>query len=416
MIWIFLFTSLFMIWLEYKIDERLINVVSVITIPYVVVILVNNLYAVKADFYEISNQTIAMEMLGLFSIFLGTVIVNHRRKILIGRTEKVYTTNEKFQYYNMNAMKIYCILIELLCYIRLVYFVRRHGFAYLSRDGVENFISGPIGHAYFSIYVLIPILFFYWIKNKKSISYLVTALAGTALSFFSFTKYHVIGLMILTYLFIALEDYHYIKKGALVLIGLVIAIFVANYVIGFINAKVIHSVNRNFYLNHLWKYVGGSIIHSNTIFQNGQNLHADFIEKILFCTLPLLNMLFKFIAGVEIQFPDIYIPYERVGANYLGETSNVVDFIGFMYPSKQGVAAIIFFAIIMCLFGMIAALLYNRAMRQENSFYITICVFFTFFLALAFFGEFASKSMTWELLVWSFILPKLFDRRIIIKI
>ena len=105
MIWIFLFTSLFMIWLEYKIDERLINVVSVITIPYGVVILVNNLYAVKADFYEISNQTIAMEMLGLFSIFLGTVIVNHRRKILIGRTEKVYTTNEKFQYYNMNAMK-----------------------------------------------------------------------------------------------------------------------------------------------------------------------------------------------------------------------------------------------------------------------------------------------------------------------
>lgn len=416
MTWTFLIITLFMIWFEYKVDERLINVVSVITIPYIIVITINNFFAVKYGFFQISNKTILMELLGLFSIFIGTIIINHRKTILIGKYEKEYSTNEKFQFYKMDAMRNYCIIIEILCYLRLIYFVRRHGFSYLSRDGVENFLSGPIGHAYYTIYILLPILLYYWLKNKTQISFLIVALAGGALSFFSFTKYHIIGLLILCYLFISLEDYHYIKKGAVVVAGFIILAFVSNYIIGFINSRVIHSVNRNFYVNHLWKYIGGSVINSNIVFQRGLNEQADFIDKLLKCIVPLPNMFLMAIFGTEITFSNIHLGYEYVGKTYLGETSNAIDFIGYMFPSKGDVFDVIIFSVIMCMFGMLSAYLYNKSVKNKNSFYITICVYFTFFLALAFFGEFATKSMTWELLVWSAILPKLFDRRIKIKI
>ena len=163
---------------------------------------------------------------------------------------------------------------------------------------------------------------------------------------------------------------------------------------------------------HLWKYIGGSVIHDNTIFTIGQNLEAGFIHKLLYCTIALPAMFLSGIFGIEIKLP-VYIPLQLVGSN--SEASNVLDFIGFMYPSKGGPLDIVLFIIIMISIGAIFSLIYNVATRRTNRFALTICVFMTFFEFLSFFGVFASKSMTWEVIIWSMLIPAFFDNRINIR-
>lgn len=415
MVIIFLIVCTLMVLFDFYVHRRMINVVSVMTLPYMIIIPINNYFAVRYGFNRILDQTIGMIMGGLICVFLGSLAVNFNRRV--SKTNIIYDykqDGEKFGFYNMVKMKRYVIFVELIMAIRLLIIVRNFGFGYLSDDYAEsNFISGIPGHLYLTIYPLIPIVFYYWLKNKKNISYLLISIVGMIFAFLSFTKYHSIGLIILIYLFVALEDHRYLKKGAIALVITAIAIFMINYLLGFLAKNLLNEVSSDFYMLHLWKYIGGSCIHDNTIFIKGQNIGIGYLFKILYCTIPLLNMIFSGIFGAGIQMP-FNISYDLVGIN--GERSNVLDFIGFIYPSKGGVLDILIFAFIMFSIGGIFTYIYNQSLRKTDRFAITICVFMTFFCFLSFFGVFASKSMTWEVVVWSSIFPVLFDKRVVIRI
>lgn len=398
-----------MIWFDFIIHRHLINTVSIVAVPYMFILPINNLYAVRFGFYRIEDDVILLLLSGIICFFIGSVLASFRkRKCLTQDTIENTIDEEVFCYYRMKGMKTFAICAEILCMFRLVSFIRNYGFAALAKDGGENLISGVFGHIYLMIYAILPAIFYYWLKNKKELSYLIIYLFGLAFAFLSFTKYHSIGLVVFTYLLVSFEDYKYIQKGAIVIAGIAVIIFMSNYVIGFFSRGVLNNVNPEFYMLHLWKYIGGSVIHDNTIFTVGQNIDADFVHKLLYCSIALPAM-FLSVFGIKIQLP-IYIPMQLVGNN--SEASNVLDFIGFMYPSKGDWMELFVFILVMVSIGVIFAVFYNCAKYGQKRFALAMCAFMTFFGFLSFFGVFASKSMTWEIVVWGIVIPKLFDKRL----
>ena len=395
---------------EYYLHHKIITVVTVMILPYMFILPINNYIAVHYGFYPISDNVVFMLLVAFLFIFLGSVLSS----ILGGKPEQRVSIEadavEKFPMYHMDLMKWYVIAVEIILLIKLFYILYAHGFAYLADDAAEsNFISGIAGHLFLTIYPLIPILFYYWLKNKRQILFLFLSFMGLIFAFLSFTKYHSIGLIILIYLFVALEDRKYVKKGALALVIAAVGIFVINYVLGFFSRNVLGNVSGDFYLMHLWKYIGGSCIHDNTIFTSGQNIGVGYGYKLLYCVFPFINMILIGAFGTGLDIP-VKIPFDVVADN--GETTNVLDFIGFMFPSEGGAGNYLAFAVIMIMFGLILSYIYNVQARKRQLFSVLACIIMTFFCFLSFFGIFASRSMIWELMLWSVIMPMIFDGRI----
>ncbi|MCR5522591.1 MAG: DUF6337 family protein [Clostridia bacterium] len=403
-----------MILFDYIVHRRIITTISVISVPYMFILPVNNLFAVKYGFYPINNEVILMLMLGLFCIFTGSFIAD-----LIFSSGKSYGVKDsedcvkKLDHFRMRSMRNFAIIIEGFCMLRLLMFIASYGFSALSDDETENLVSGIFGHLYLLVYVLLPFMLLYWLKHKKEILYLFVFVFGVGFGFLSFTKYHSIGLIIMTYIFVSIEDKKYIKKGAFCIVAAAVLLFVSNYIIGFLFKGNLANINKDFYILHLWKYIGGSVVHDNNLFTSGLNVGVGFIQKILYCIMPLPNMFLKPLFGYE-YVPPLDFPMEAVASN--SEESNVIDFIGYMFPSKGDVFDIVVFAVIMICIGIIFSAVYNCSLKKKQSFAITLCTFMAFFEFLFFFGIFASKSMTWELLVISIILPRIFDRRTNLRI
>lgn len=413
MIWFFLIIGVAINLIEYRINRRLINAVSVITLPYLVIVPLNNFIAVNYGFYKVNDDVLVMLMMAFGLYAIGSFIVDYRKRVSKTKVILDFEQNaQKFNYYKIGKMKNYCLIIELIMGFRLIRIILMYGFKQLSAESGINLLGGGEAHLFFTIYPLIPIMFYYWLEHKKEISYLCVTIIAMVFTFLSFTKYHSIGLAIMIYLFVSFENRKYLKKGLVLLLTLVSSLFIVNYVVGFILANVFEQVNNEFYLNHLWNYIAGSIIHDNYIFTSAENAGVSFVDKFVYCFMPLPNMLLSFFS-VEGFKANINVRMLPTGMN--GEYGNVLDFIGFLYPTNGNFVEIIFFGIIMLVLGAVFTIIHNKAIKTRKHFNPSICVIMTFFEVLAFFAVYMSSSMVWEILVFSIIMPYLFDRRVKIK-
>ena len=396
---------------EYVITRRFINVFTVFVIPYMFIIPFNNLIMVRYGFYSISNEVICMILMGFVSIFAGTFMANLRAGILRKRVR--YVQSDKFKYYYMDKMLKYAVFVEILTIIRFLYVVLSYGFAYIASSSYEGYlVRGIAGHLLLTIYPLIPILFYYWLRHKEEKRYLLTAIIAVGLLFLTFVKYHSIGMVVLLYLFVSLEDHTYLKKGAIMMGLIAIAFFVTNYVLSFAIRGTVLQVSKVYYINHLWNYIAGSLIYDNQIFQNELHPGYGILYKIASFTVPVINLFLNKLFNVRL-FPFLGNEFAAVGSN--GERGNVIDAIGYLFPAERRWINYYFFAATLFIIGFTFTLIYNRALREREHFRITISVFMTFFMFFSFFGTFYVNLIPWEVLIWSILLPPFFDRRIHIK-
>ena len=123
-------------------------------------------------------------------------------------------------------------------------------------------------------------------------------------------------------------------------------------------------------------------------------------------------MFYKLVTGNTFSF-DINVPLEVLGRN--GEAGNVIDFIGFMYSSgfKNQILDNISFLLFWFVMGSLFSILFYKGINRQGNIRITICIVITFFCILSFFGVYASLSTTWEILIWSMIIPNFFNGRIV---
>ncbi len=414
MLALFTIESVILIIIDYRINHRLISALSLIIIPYIFVFNINNVFMTKNGFFQISDENIAWHMLSFFLLFIGTSL----SKIISFKGISLKTQPEyvdKSYRYKLSSIVKYVLFVEIIVAVRVAMIVLRNGFSYIAsgENGEGIFATGIVGHLYLSIFPLAPILFLNWIKNKKGNSiYLFLYLVQLGFTFLTFTKYHTISLIMLTFLLCVLEDTKYLIKGTVSLAIIILLAFVGNYLVSFIVRNVASQVTRQFYYNHFWSYVGGSSIHANAVFSGSIVYKSDLFGKLLACILPIPNMFTQGIFGVRI-LPDTSTTFMSIGMN--NSTSNVVDAVSFFYPSSGSWLDIVVYLFFFIFWGWMLSLVYDKTVGREDKYPLAAVTLLTFSAFLAFFGVYAVLSSPWEILLWSVLFNFLFDKKVKIK-
>ena len=391
--------------IEYRRTKKMLNVCSLFILPYFFIVLLNNLFfADRFNFYYISNNVIVMLLVAFLSFFLGVSFSHLLKKNKY--TIKKYDAKKNF---NIKHLKAYVVFVEIFLLIKALIIFKNHGIGIFINDS-DVLISGIAGHLFLSIYAILPVFFYLWLGEKKKLSYLIIYLIGLGLATLSFVKYHVIGIVILTFIYIAIIDSKYLFKSVIVMIVSVILLFLGNYYFGFLFRNMLSDVDNDFYFLHLWKYIAGSVIHDNQIFAVGLNTDKSVLYKMLYCVTAIPNMFYHYLTGKSLNF-DIVVPYAPVGSN--GEEGNVIDFIGFMYHSGDNyIINACLWVLLLFLLGYIINNLF-LSIKKKNSINLSTCVLLTFFITLSFFGVYSSLSAVWEIIIWALIIPFIFKKNTI---
>lgn len=445
---LFLVYYIFILKLDYDTNKKNYSPFLILTFPYVAIIVVNNLIAVHWGFYKISVSTITFLGISFGLFLLGILFYRFKNRIFRRKnvtdfvqsikleyyqlkekwvskktspnknSEKIHSRKQKkgenkeavlkFEFYNMPAILKYAVICEGIITIRVLYIILKYGFAFFAADENEGYLmTGILGHLLLTLYVVIPILFYYWLRYKKNILFLISSLYGIGLFFLTFVKYHSICLIVLIYIFIVCEDKKYLKKGIIIIASTCILAFILSYSVTFISRGTAKDVDISFYIYHLWKYVGGSVINDNHIFTDGIRIDVSFFFKIGTILFALPNMFINKIFGTQF-FVMESLPMLQVAD--MEERSNVVDFIGYMYPSKGEFLEIVCFGIFMIGFGFLSQHFYACNEKAKKGFYLPTSVYLTFFCFFSFFSTYGTLSTVWEILVMSYIIPHFFRK------
>lgn len=393
-------------------SRRGLNVVAVLILPYTLLVPINNYVMVRFGFYPISDEVLWMLLGAFICFFLGSAAVDSFFSLRQISGELKPQKDSSISYMNWDAMFFYACAVILITLLHLLSYVRGHGMASLGEEVFSGYLtSGILGHIFLSAAPLVPVMFYYWLKNPKKLRFLLAVLCLTGLFFMTMIKYHVISIAIATYFLVALEDEKYLKIGGFLLIAAGTSVFMMNYFISFLVRGVAGNINNSFYMNHFWNYAAGSLIYDNRIFVNGIRTGVSIFFKLGSFVIAPVNLFLVGVFGLRLFPYDIQRHY-LVADN--GEKGNVVDAIGYLFPSRGPLADVLLFGLVMlllgALFSWISHSIYLRSVR-ENRFPVTLAFFMTFFVFLSFFGTFYVNLIPYEILFWCCVMMFVFDRR-----
>lgn len=403
---VFLVVSFGLILIDKYRNKQLMSPLTVMIVPYMIIVAINNFYAVRFGFYPITNKVCSMLLFGFVMFFIGGSFLKIKPVI------KNDSAVGKLKNYNVKAMGQFTVVIEIIIIIKFITALRLYSLAWFIADANEGYLmEGIAGHLMLTFYATLPIIFIYWLKNKKEYIYLLISLIGVGLMFMTFVKYHAICLIVLMYLVAAAEDRKYLKKGAVFIVIACFSTFVFSYFFTFLLRGKSNEVQNSFYIYHLWKYIGGSVINDNLIFSQGLYTDVDIFYKL---------------GGILFTFPNMFITalgftpichktgLQMYAVSSVGEYSNVIDFIGYLFPSKGGVLDIILFAFVMLVFGFISRLIYCRFRKKDNRFTLTGWAYLLFFCFFSFFGVYGALTNPWEIMIDCAIIPAIFSGKIVL--
>lgn len=404
-----------MIVIGYFANKRMINPITVLVTPYMVIVPINNFIMVHRGFYAISDETIFFLACSLLCVFVTSVPVSvawHAPRTSIQVTQK--ERQDVFQYYRMGAMRNYVCAVNVIVSARFLFIIAKHGIDFLPTAEFEGMLaSGPLGHLLLTGFPLIPILVYYWLKNKKKLSYLVMSLIYVMLIFLTLVKYHVIGLMMTTFFFVVLMDKRYLKKGAIAVVVVVCGLFILNYVTNFTIRGSAADVNNNFYVNHLWNYIAGSLIYDNSLMKNTYVSAVSILTRVGRAIVPPINVFlnklfhFRLFYGMEEEKTGGFL---EMGTN--GERGNVTDAFGTFFPGNGDSMELLLYICLLLFAGVLFTFVYNYNLQNKKKFPITVSIFLVFFIFFSFFSTFYVLLVCWEVMAWSIVITALFKRRI----
>lgn len=376
------------------------NLISLLMTPYVIIVFFNNYFVYKIGFFKISEDVILMLLLAFLSFFIGTLFFRAN-----ANNQVEYTNYRLLNSYNLPKIKYYLYFVGILGILK-AYFLYRQGVYLNDVDDEEGIMgNGIVAHLLLSTYAILPIYFLHW-TYKKTISGFIPILLVLIVAFSSLIKYNVIGPILMLFIFISIHRPRLIKKASLSMGIFVVFLFVSNYAISF--ALSGSELEGSFLANHLWKYFAGSLIFDNYIFTSGIRVDTDIFYKLMSFIFALPNMFLNKFFDITL-FP--HVGQEMRDVSYIGEGSNVVDAVGYLYPSRGELSDVILFLIIIFFAGILFSYLYKRHMEKNNRYDTFLPNFLTYFVFLSFFAPYYVLTNPWETLVWALIFPPFFYRR-----
>lgn len=401
---LFSFVILAIVLWQYKREKNIINMTTLLAGPYLFIFIINNYVFTRMGFYPISTQVMGMITASIAVFFLGTCVVSTK-----GIPELHETDNTiRFEEYRIESMTKIVLLIGIIGALKFIRLYLTGQFSATNFDNTEGVMgNGTVGHLLLLSYSIVPIVFLYWLENRKKVMCLISVLLIVAVTFTTFVKYNVIGVVFNLFLFTMLYKKSLFKKGILILFSVVVALFVGNYLLGFMARGL--NVSSSFYLEHFWTYISGSAIYDNYIFTPGLNSDITIGYKLLTFIFAFPNMFITTIFGVEPLFPHVQKSFLAVGAGY-GVTSNVTDAFGYLYPSKGDAFDILVYFVVLFVIAIIVSYIYIRSKRlsKQKHFNVFISNLITYFVFFSFFGTFYINPAPWEICIYSLIVPPLF--------
>lgn len=396
--------------LYYQKTKSLYNLYLLLAAPYVLIILVNQYIAAPYfAFYPISDDTITMIFFSLVVFFIGSYPLAKPNQ-----GEQQNSINQKFDKYYMKQMSVFVFVCGMICMIWAlrIWIFNPNSIELFEKTGSE-LSSGPIAHLKIIASSLAPITFTYGIIRKDRIAIVGTIMLFIAV-FLTFTKYNIICAVIAVLIYIGLYIPELARKTLLSFVGFPIVLFVGNYYLSFYLRGVSSLITNTYYLNHLWTYIGGSVIYDNYIFTLGVRIGMHTPEKIMTFLFALPNLFLNKLFGIQI-FP--HIQQKFLSTSNGGEFSNVTDAFGYLYPSYGDIYDIVIYYVIIFMVSIVFTLAVNRMMLNTNTrLNATLPYFLSEFVLMSFFGTFYISPGPWEQLIFCAIMPCLFLRRTNISI
>lgn len=397
---LFLVYSVILVVVQSKREKNIVNLISILIAPYIVIVALNNYVFVNFGFYRISDSVLLMLLSTLVVFYLGTLPT----AIVVPKIQE--KDNElRFDKYHMNAMAIFVTIVGVIGMIKLLLLARSGGLSgdmFNESEGVMG--NGIVGHLLLLSYSVLPILFLYWIEHKKEIMFLIPVILIVIVTFSTFVKYNVIGVVVSLFIFITIYKKSSIRKAIIFMVAIVIAIFIGNYYIGFAVRGV--SAQSSFYFNHFWTYASGSTIYDNYLFANNSFIYQSVMYKLMIFIMALPNMFITKITGTDGIFRHIRKPFLSISSQ--GEVSNVTDAIGYLFPAKGDYIEYAVYFILIFVIGFMFSKVYMGAKLKDGYFNTYIINLLTYFIFFSFFGTFYINPGPWEMLVYSLIVPSLF--------
>ena len=375
-----------------------VNLISVFMGPYIPLVFLNNFFVYKNGFDKINDDVLVMILTSFIVFFSGSLLF----KVKKNSTNKEEDNVSKLSRYDFKKMRTFLIFIGLIGIVKIIILYLQGSFS-SNIDDVEGVMGGgAIGHLLLASYSLLPIYFMYWTYNRK-LTILMPIILIMIVTFSSFVKYNIIGLFVSFFLFLALYRKSVLKRSLLILVSFVGVVFYVNYAISF--EVVGNDMTTQFILNHFWMYIAGSLIYDNYIFLYGIRPGIGVFYKLGTFIFALPNMFLEKTFDFKL-FP--HVRQEDLSISDFGETSNVVDAIGYLYPSKCDVLEVIIFYVILFILGALMAYIYKKHMKSSKYYDVFIVNFLCYFVFFSFFGTFYINSAPWEILIYSIFIPKLF--------
>ena len=384
-------------------EKNIVNVVTILAGPYLIIFALGNFVLHHFGFYIISNSVLELITASIIVFYLGTCLVSCN-----GIAEIIEEDNKKrFDQYNIKAMAIIVFIIVVITSFKFIYLFKTGQFSVNNFDDAEGVMGqGVLGHMLLMSYSLIPILFLYWLENKKKIQYLLLVGMVIGVTFSTFVKYNVIGVVVNLFLFSTMYKRSVFKRGIIILISLVALLFISNYALSFMVKDSL--VNSEFYFNHFLVYLVGSVIYDNYIFDPGINSDLSIFYKLrtFLCAIP--NMFIN-VMGDEPLYPHIQKPFYPVSI-FTGEVSNVTDAFGYLFPSNGSVVDVVSYFLVILIIGILISYIYVRAKLKRKQIYFNVFItnFLTYFVFFSFFGTFYINPGPWEICIYSLLIPSLF--------
>lgn len=400
---VFIASFLFLLAFNRKIKGVVLDGFFYVMAPYVVIITINNVIMTNHTFYAVKDYVIDAHTVALYVFFIGSLFgfaFSKQWKFVIGkihRPERII---------NLKKIKIVAVVTHLVVLVDICMRYIRNGLESLVSDSKEFNAGFLAGHALILLVPLAIILLYNAIDHTDKVA-LIQGVISMALIFTSFVKYHIIGAMLAVFIYLAIKKPKIIIKMGIVITGLIVAVFVGNYIISFA-VRNSTAIDQNFYLYHLWKYIGGSSINFdavNRMYPYPSKQGLSIALWILQNVMSFPNMFIAKIIGHNIPDYMMQVPYIAVGTTY--ETSNVISMIASIYIQSN----IVEYIVILFFWGAIVEYARERCFNTTNECKrIILCIFIAFNL-LSFFGSFFVKSATWEMMIDTMLLFLVFHTR-----
>ena len=399
---IFLLVVLILTCLESAREKNPVNMVSLLAMPYFIIVFLNNFFVYRLGFYLIEDRVLLMLMASIAAFFAGSCLASPGGVPLIAEE----SNGDRFGRYNIRAMTAFLLFIgfaALMKFLRLYSQGLFRGDRFDESEGLMN--RGVIGHLLLISYSVLPIIFLYWLEHReKWICLLATGLI-VCVTFTTLVKYNVIGVVVNLFVFTMLYKKSLFKKGVVVLVGLVVLLFVGNYFLGFYLRDI--TVDPSFYVDHFWVYAAGSTIYDNHLFDFSITQSSPVLYRVMIFLIAFPNMFIKKLTGGKGVFLHVKKEFLPVGVRK-GQIANVTDAFGYLFPVRGSAAEVMTYFLFIVATGFLFMYLYVKAGSRKEYFYPFISCLLTYFVFFSFFGNFYVNPGPWEVLIYSLVVPNLF--------